>query len=471
MTTEKRRPNVLFILADQFRADTMSCAGSVAKTPNLDLIANEGVRFSQCATPAPLCIPARIALFTGKFAHTTGAWDNTGYILSEHANTWSRTLHDLGYNSGLFGKTHLHGSGDLIKKEPLVHSYGFDTVNEITGPHASASDKHFSYMVNEWREKGLFEAFRDDLKCRGKTPKAYPSPLPLEDYYDVYVGEKGNEYLENYTGDKPWFCHVSFGGPHEPWDTPEPYANLYKKEDMPSPIPPMKSMNADRPTGRTDMLMAKEKIHCSPKQAAEIRADYCGAVTLIDEMIGRIFETIKKRGEWDNTIIVFTSDHGEMNGDHGFVNKRTFLNGALNVPLIIRTPETAKQGGRVCDTLVSMIDAGPTMLELAGGTIEYEQCAKSLCPILRGETDKVRDYVLSELSGEIMYMDNEWKATVNASGDIYMLFNRQQDPDEQINLAGYDKETEAIIRERLLRALMENQCLTPSVTQQHSFKG
>lgn len=469
-STAPRRPNVLFLMADQFRGDIMSCAGGPAKTPNLDLIAREGIRFSQCSTPAPLCVPARVALFTGKYAHTTGAWDNSHYILSAHANLWSRTLHDLGYASAMIGKTHLHGGGgDIIEREHLVNAYGFDTVNEMTGPHASSSDKIRTYMTDEWRAKGLWEAFRDDIKKRGKTPMAYPSPLPLEDYYDVYVGNKGNEFLENYTGDQPWFCHVSFGGPHEPWDTPEPYASMYDPDDMPPPRPAMHNADPDRPRGCTDELMVKPKIHCTPEQAAEIRADYCGAVTLIDEQIGRLFDTIRRRGEWDNTIILFTSDHGEMNGDQGFVNKRTFLDGALNIPLIIRTPETAARGeSRVSDALVSLLDVGPTLVELAGGTIDYEQCGKSLCPILDGTADTVRDCVLSELSGEIMYMDTEWKVAVNARGEIHMLFDRREDPEEQNNLAGYDKATEALVRDRLIRAIVQNQCIVPAVTQQFS---
>lgn len=470
LSTTPRRPNILFLMADQFRGDIMSCAGGPAKTPNLDVLAAEGIRFTQCSTPAPLCVPARVALFTGKYAHSTGAWDNSHYILSANANLWSRTLHDLGYASAMLGKTHLHGGGgDIIGREHLVNAYGFDTVDEITGPHASASPKIKTHMTEKWRAKGLWDAFSADIKKRGKTPMAYPSPLPLEDYYDVYVGNKGNEFLENYKGDQPWFCHVSFGGPHEPWDTPEPFASMYDPADMPPPRPAMKNADPDRPRGRTDELMIKEKIHCSPEQAAEIRADYCGAVTLIDEQIGRLFDTIRRRGEWNNTIILFTSDHGEMNGDQGFVNKRTFLDGALNIPLLIRTPETAAAGGgMVSDALVSLVDVGPTLVELAGGSLNYEQCGKSLCPILNGTAESVHDYVLSELSGEIMYMDNEWKVAVNNQGRIHLLFDRRADPEEQYNLAGSTKDIESLVRDRMLRAIVQNQCIIPAVTQQFS---
>ncbi|MBQ9080423.1 MAG: sulfatase-like hydrolase/transferase [Clostridia bacterium] len=468
MSHTERRPNILFLMADQFRGDAMSCVGGKANTKNLDEIASEGVVFTQCSTTAPLCVPARVALFSGKYAHTTGAWDNKKFILSPDANIWSKEIKNQGYNTALIGKTHLHGGGgDIIGREPLVNAYGFDMVNEMTGPHACLTAR--TYMTEEWREKGLFDAFCEDINRRGKAPFAQPSPLPLEDYYDVYVGKHGREFLENAESDKPWFCHISFGGPHEPWDTPEPYASMYDPADMPKPLPRMKDANPDRPRGVTDGLMSKAKISCNEEQAAEIRADYCGGCALIDEQIGRIIDVIKARGEWDNTVVLFTSDHGEMNGDHGFVNKRTFLDGALNVPLIIRTPETAKQGGKKCDALVSLMDVGPTLVELAGGKIEYEQFGKSLCGVLDGSEAQPRDYVLSELSGEIMYMDNEWKIVVNAEGDVYMLFDRVNDKNEQNNLAASAEAQEIThrLREKMLKAIMQTQCHTPAVVQQH----
>ena len=349
----------------------------------------------------------------------------------------------------------------------MLEAYGFDVVNEITGPHAACKSR--TYMTERWAEKGLLDAFAKDIKRRGKTPFAEPSPLPLEEYYDVYVGNCGVDYLKNYNGDKPWFCHVSFGGPHEPWDSPEPYASMYSKEDMPAPRPAMQNANPERPRGETDFRMHKPQIHCTPDKALEIRADYSGNCTLIDEMIGRIVDVIKSRGEWENTVVLFTSDHGEMNGDQEFVNKRTFLDGALNIPLVIRTPETIGKGGVKTDALVSLIDVGPTLIELCGGSIDYPQCGRSLCGVLDGSCEKPRDYVLSELSGEIMYMDEEWKALVNVHGEIYMLFDRKNDPEEQFNLAASDaaRETENMLRAKIMKAIAEN-IIIPSTQVQTS---
>ena len=465
MEKKNSRPNILFIMADQFRSDVMSCVGGSAQTPNLDALAAEGVCFTNCCTVAPLCVPARISMMTGKYPHTTGVWDNADYALSPEANLWTKVIHAQGYGSGLFGKTHLHTDfGDMISREPIVQGYGFDTVNEVSGPHSTCQTR--THMSEEWKAKGVWEAYCADMLNRTKVPCAKPSPLPLEDYYDVYVGRKGREFLEQYHEDKPWFCHVSFGGPHEPWDTPEPYASMYRPEDMPAPLPHIQESTADRPRGEYDRIYAKKEIRCSEETAGEIRANYCGGVTLIDKMIGEIIDTIKKRGEWENTVVLFTSDHGEMNGDHGFVNKRNFLRPSLNIPLILRTQKKAKKGGRVSNALVSLLDIGPTLAELAGGTLEYAQCGKSLCPVLEGAAEH-RSYILSEYAGEIMYMDREWKMVTNKAGEPYLLFDMQNDPQELQNLIGAPEyETVVVTLERkLMRAIAENRCLKPSLTQ------
>lgn len=466
MAKNTAKPNILFIMADQFRGDVMSCVGGSAQTPNLDALAAEGVCFTNCCTVAPLCVPARISMMTGKYPHTTGVWDNADFALSPDANLWTRVIHDLGYGSGLFGKTHLHTDfGDMIAREPIVRGYGFDVVNEVSGPHSTCQTR--THMAEEWKAKGVWDAYCADMLRRTKVPRAKPSPLPLEEYYDVYVGRKGREFLEQYSEDKPWFCHVSFGGPHEPWDTPEPYASMYREADMPAPLPHIQESAADRPRGEYDRIYAKKDIRCSEEAAREIRANYCGGVTLIDRMIGEIIETVKKRGEWDNTVVLFTSDHGEMNGDHGFVNKRNFFRPALNVPLIIRTPETARQGGRMDDALVNLIDIGPTLAELAGGEITYAHCGKSLCPTLEGTAQPHRDYILSEYAGEIMYMDRKWKMVTNKLGEPYLLFDMEKDPDELLNLIGAaEYETVQLkLERRLLRVLAENRCLKPAYTQ------
>jgi len=332
-------PNILFLMTDQQRWDAMGTSGDWVRTPNLDRIAADGVRFTQCITTTPVCVPARLTLATGKYPHSNGVWTHQSNTMQADADNWMGEIRKLGYRTSLFGKTHLHPHvGDLRQKEDLLHAWGLDDVDEIGGPRASA--EVLSHMTAAWQEKGLLEAYRADVKERfaNKPYVARPSVLPLEDYYDVYVGQKAKHYLESYNRDEPWFCWVSFGGPHEPWDAPEPYASMYESGAIPEPIADAFDQ-APRPDGWLDHL--RKGRFCPDFEEGDIgamRANYAGNVTLIDRQIGEILEVVEARGEMDNTVIAFTSDHGEMNGDHGLIYKMNFYDGALRVPLVVRVP-------------------------------------------------------------------------------------------------------------------------------------
>ena len=263
--------------------------------------------------------------------------------MPEDVKTWMRAIRDLGYRTSMFGKTHLHPHrGDLREREHLINAYGLDDVDEIGGPRASAAV--MSHMTQMWEEKGLLESYREDFRERfaNKPHVARPSVLPLEDYADVYVGQRTKEYLEAYDRDEPWFCWMSFGGPHEPWDAPEPYASMYDPEAMPAPVP--RPDEPPRPQGVLDLMLERLSPRFDPGDEGAMRANYAGNVTLIDDQIGAVLSVIEARGEMDNTVIGFTSDHGEMNGDWGLIYKMNFLDGALRVPSA--RPYTGNRGQR-----------------------------------------------------------------------------------------------------------------------------
>ena len=455
-----QRPNILFIMTDQQRWDAMGCSGGWVRTPALDRIAAEGVRFEKCVTNSPVCIPARVSLATGLYPHNTGVWDNFPYDLPESTPTWMQRLRTAGYRTSLFGKTHLHRhQGDLRDRESLMHAYGLDDVNEIGGPRASA--RVLSHMTERWRKKGLWEAYREDYRERfGNRPTVVrPSVLPLDEYADVYVGQQAARYLQAYDRDEPWFCWVSFGGPHEPWDAPEPYASMYAPASMPSPAS-RPEVDADRPRGVLDDRL-RQAPDCSAEEFRAMRANYAGNVTLIDEQIGRILSVVEGRRELDGTIVAFASDHGEMNGDYGLVYKNNFLNGAVRVPLVIRTPATAAAGGtgRVCSAPVELFDLGPTLVELAGASPQAPQFSASLCPLLEDPAAAHRTVAISELDGEIMILNRRWKMAVNARAEPYLLFDLDNDPEEQNNLVT-DPATTAIrdaLCMRILQRLVQTQ--------------
>ena len=459
-------PNVLLLMTDQQRWDAMGCSGDWVRTPNLDRIASEGVQFTNCVTTSPVCIPTRLSLATGLYPHNTGVWNNMNHTMPEETPTWMQAMRDAGYRTSLFGKTHLHPhGGDLREREGLMNAYGLDDVNEIGGPRASA--RTLSHMTAMWEEKGVWEAYRTDYQERFST-KPYlvrPSPLELEDYADVYVGQQAKQYLQNYDRQEPWCCWVSFGGPHEPWDTPEPYASMYDPETMPPAVP--RPPAGERPRGHLDTLMNRTNPAFEPGEIGRLRANYAGNVTLIDDQIGEILEAIEKRGELDNTVIVHTSDHGEMNGDYGLIYKSNFLNGAVRIPLIVRTPKASglqtPPTGSLCDSPVEWIDIGPTLVELVGGELEHRQFGKSLCPVLTQPESTHRDFAISEIQGEIMLLSREWKAALNTDGEVYLLFDVQNDPNETNNLAGKIEvaDVETTLRLQILERLVQTQLNKP----------
>jgi len=456
----KPKPNILLLFTDQQRWDALACAGGWMRTPHIDQIASEGTLFTQCVTNSPVCVPARISLATGWYPHNTGVWRNGNVTLPKETPTWVRALRDAGYRTSLFGKAHLHSlldHTDLRRKEHLLRAYGFDDVNEVPGPRGAA--RIACHMTNEWKERGLWDAYRRDMRARlaSKLPVARPSPLDLDSYYDVYVGRKAADYLHDYKNSKPWFCWVGFPGPHEPWDAPEPYASMYDPSEAPEPISYSEECwdrAEKRPRGWLDRRLHERGGHVSSSLGKQLRASYAGNVTLIDDQVGKLIDVVRRRGELDRTVIVFASDHGEMNGDFGMVGKSNMLDPAVRVPLVIRVPGT-RSCGTTINCLVELMDLGPTLVELAGGELRHQQFGRSLVPILEDPSLQHRVEAVVELRREVMLYTMSWKMTANARGDPYLLFNRTEDPEERANLAGtyegqkIEKEMMARLRRRI----------------------
>ena len=445
------KPNILFIMCDQLRADALGCTGGWVKTPNIDRIARDGIRFTNGITNSPVCLPARISLAIGQYPHHTGIWDNCPYELPEGTPTWMAAIRAAGYRTSLFGKSALHRRGpDIRKFEHVLNSYGLDDVDEIRGPRASAET--ICHMTARWESLGLLDAFKKDIKERTGKNKTIvrPSPLPLEEYYDVYVGQRAKGYLLNYKRAEPWFCCVSFAGPHEPWDTPEPYASMYRAEEMPAPIK-RPSLRRGGPKGELDERFgeAPDKID----NARELRANYAGKVTLIDDQVGEILNAIESRDELGRTIVLFTSDHGEMNGDYGLIYKSNFLNPAVRIPLILSAPEMkSANAGMLAHQPVELFDVGPTLAELAGATITYRNFGQSFASLPRDSNVMHRDFGLSEFKHELMYLDADWKLMLNADARPYRLFDMKNDPNELNDLVDRQEHREIVadLKSRLL---------------------
>ena len=433
------RPNILFIMADQFRADAIGCVGGYTRTPNLDMLARSGTLFTNAYANSAECIPSRISLATGLYPHQTGIDKNTRCTLNPDFRTWMKAIKAAGYQTSLFGKTHFHPhKGDLRDRLALMHCYGFDTVDETAGPRSSAVVR--SNMTDLWAAQNLWEAYKRDLQDRLATKAfiAKPTVLPLELYYDCYVGRVARAYLKNQPAHSPWFCCVSFGGPHEPWDAPEPYASMYSPADMPPPRP--RTRHVKEVAGRLGViygLSTHSPDDLSQSDVAMMRANYAGNVTLIDDEIGSIFDEIRHRGEWERTSIVFTSDHGEMNGDHGLVYKANFLDPAIKIPLIISLPRNnrVQRAGLRLPALVELMDVGATLADYAGAPMEQKSCAHSLRGLLENGSYEHRRVAISEFSGNTCAISSDLKVEFDAQLNTVLVLDRAADPFEQYDLS------------------------------------
>ncbi len=454
--------NVLFIMADQFRRDALRHVGGFGRTDALDALAADGTTFENAVTNAPACIPARFALATGLLPGQIGVTDNSPVRLSPEAWTWTKPLAAAGYRTSVFGKTHFHQSAhasrDLRDGLSLMRAYGFADVDEIAGPRSSAVVR--SNISDAWERAGLWRAFVDDLSDRLATRPwlVRPSPLGLEHYYDTYVGRRARDYLAAYDRPEPFFCWVSFAGPHEPWDAPEPYDRLFREGDIPAAIP----SDDGEPVGLVaeQLNRARARGHALDLRGDEIaalRANYAGNVALIDDLIGEIVAVLRSSGRYDDTLIVFTSDHGEMNGDHGLVYKFVFFNAAVDVPLIVKPPHAAPRGAR-SNALVELIDVGPTILDYAGLPWPDGSPARSLRAIADGTSSHARDYVASEFRNSTMIRTASAKCEFDGDAQPVALYDLEADPLERRNLVNDAAAADACARLHAMLADHRRRC-------------
>jgi choline-sulfatase len=430
------RPNILFFMTDQHRWDALGCVSDWVETPNIDRIAGDGVRFSNAYTNAPTCVPARVSLAIGRYPHNHGVWRHMRYTLSPREPTWMAAIRAAGYATSVFGKTHLHPqAGDLRDREHLLHAYGLDHVDELTGPRASLACR--SNLTDRWQEAGVYGAYKQDLRDRyaSRPWVTRPTPLPLELYPDVYVGQQAAAYLRSYDGAEPWFCWVSFPGPHEPWDAPEPYASRYDPASMPLPVEPSSGGRA-RPRGVLDEKLAESAIAFEPGEIARLRANYAGKVTLIDDQIGEVMRAVDERGDLDRTVVAVVSDHGEMNGDYSLLYKGTFLDPAVRIPFVLRLPPgNGTAAGSVSSSPVELMDIGATLSDIAGASPVKRSVARSVLPAIEGSGEPPRRVAVSELRREVMLATPDWKIARNRRGEVYLLHDLRNDPLETRNLA------------------------------------
>ncbi len=457
----ERRPNVLILMPDQFRADALGCAGHpVFRTPNLDRLAGEGVRFTRAYATSPLCMPARASVMSGTYPHNHHIQGNSGRLPADD-ESFAQIVQRAGYHTAYIGKSHFyeHGRGvDMVDEEPYMHARGWEHVHETPGPMAAVTTQ--SYLSRYWEERGLWRVYQEDYARRAREGGAiavWPSPLPEEDFMDSYVAARAVEWLEQVDTARPFCAWIGFGGPHTPWDAPGRYAMMYDPAAIPDPIPAPDVPEWVPPHARERMLTGRDE-RFTPEVSRRCMANYGGKVTLIDDCIGRILDALAARGLAENTLVIFWSDHGEMGGDHQRHSKVVFYESSARIPMIVRLP-AAIRAGQVSDALVEQIDVFGTVVEAAGAEPSQRAFAKSLLTLARGEVERLHDAVFSEVRRTVMIRDDRYKYAVDPQGRGYLLHDMEQDPLEQRNLVGHPDfaGAERDLRERLLTWFVSTQ--------------
>ena len=433
VTSAPKQPNILLIMDDQHRFDYLGCMGSeFVDTPNLDRIAQRGVLFRTCCTNSPLCAPARIGLAAGLQPSRMGALDNECF-LPRSVTTYYQRLRDAGYRVGCVGKL------DLAKPDkyngrygdrPCIYGWGFTHPEECEGKmHAARSATPLGPYGHMLQENGLFERFRDDYLRRARNgfikDADQDSVLDSQTFEDGYIGERAVAWLRDIPDDLPWHFFVSFVGPHDPFDPPNEYAERYRQATMPAAI-------QDDMEGKPDWVRGRA-WDMDEEEIAVSRQQYCAEIALIDHYVGQMLDVLEARGQLDDTYILFSSDHGEMLGDHGLYTKWVPYEASLRVPLIVSGPGI--KGGRASDALVELIDVNPTICELAGLPPQENIDALSLGPVLRGESETHRDDVVSALRNFRCMRTEKWKFVENYN-DMPELYDMENDPQELHNVAG-----------------------------------
>ena len=439
-----RRPNVLLIMADQHRHDWMGCAGlTPLQTPALDALAAGGVRFTQATCTSPLCAPSRAALATGLRPPRCHVLDNSCSLPLDHWTVYQH-LRRYGYRTALYGKLDLHKPqfyngvhGDL----PILYHLGFTDPCETEGKQHAAQriviededGRRERLLLGPYQRyleaKGLLDRFTADYALRSRQHAYYaePSALPAEDFEDAYIGRRACEYLERVNDDAPWFCLASFVGPHLPFDAPAEYLERYRDVSLPEPL-----AAGDTPRARfvEEKQRATREGGATPERATAMRRNYSGAVTLIDEQIGEMLAVLDRRGLREDTLVIYTSDHGEMLGDLGIVGKSVQYEPSLRVPLILSG--RGVPAGVVSDALVENHDTTPTLLDLVGLPVPAGLDARSFAGLLRGETQAHREVQIAQLPTTQCVRDGRWKAILNPN-DRPELYDLADDPGEGRN--------------------------------------
>jgi arylsulfatase A-like enzyme len=488
--------NILFIMCDQLRWDYLSCAGHPKlHTPNIDRLAAQGVRFSRAYVQSPVCGASRMSFYTGRYVDSHGAsWNN--FPLKVGELTLGDYLRPLGMDAVLIGKTHMQADKEGMERLGIdpksiigvrVAECGFDPYERDDGLHGLGPDGRYDPKLprynqylndrgyggdNPWHDWANAAQGEGNALASGWAMKHAKKPARVaeEDSETPYMTRRAMDFMRE--AKAPWCLHLSYIKPHWPYIAPEPYNTMYDAGDLVPVVRSEEERTDPHPVYREFMKHRVSNVFARDEVREEVVPVYMGLIKQIDDQLGVLFRFMEESGLMQNTMIVFTSDHGDYLGDHWMGEKDLFHEPSVKIPLIVydpAAPEAAR--GKVCDELVEAIDLVPTFLDVAGGNSgeqSHRLEGRSLVPILQGETPASwRRYAISEYDYSMfpaavnlnvaprdarlfMVADKRWKY-VHAIGFRPMLYDLENDPHEFRDL-GDDPAYEAE-RQRLAAVL------------------
>ena len=439
-------PNILLIFSDQHRGDALGCVGNPAvRTPNLDGLAAEGVIFRNCNTNSPLCMPARASLITGLYVNEHGAWGNRTEA-DRHGPSHVRIIRDAGYCTAVIGKTHFRlyqaDDGHTYDHASGLHDWGYEFAHETKDTIPSATHRcYYSDFLADREKLQVYEDCARNFRLGQSTGllrpwEHLPNLLEEDEHIDVYIANAASEWIRSYADDRPFYLQVCLMGPHPPFDAPARYRDMFDPQDMPPAImdPPAEPVS---PQLRT-MFARRGLKDLTESQSRTMTTHYYAKVAFDDHAIGLVLQALREKGLMDNTWIVYTSDHGEMLGDHRFCQKSVFYEGALNVPLIVRPP-----GGTDPWTvrgLTDHFDLCSTLLDAAGAAHFEVDRGLSLFPKIEAGPDSTdaqqgKGVIFSEVNLYSMARTEQYKMTIDSlTRQPLEMYDMENDPYELRNL-------------------------------------
>ena len=499
-----RKPNFLFIITDQHRADYLGCAGHpIVKTPNIDALASRGTRFDQFHVATPVCMPNRASLLTGRFPSAHGLRYN-GCDLTYRARTFVELLSEAGYRTAHIGKSHVQHmtsgapearmpdllaeawkdqaedygqehperyKGEELYKFKLPY-YGYNHVDMVTG-HGDQCDGHYTQWLraksqdaDAWRDP------RNQLPHDYICPQAVRTPIPEHLYPTAFIRDRAIDFIDSVRNDDaPFFSFVSFPDPHHPFTPPGKYWDMYDPADFSVPLPyeahrnptpPMKWLH-ERWKANKRVDQTPEAFMANEREIREAMALSCGMITMLDDAIGEVIAALKRSGRYEDTVIIFNSDHGDYLGDYNLMLKGAIqLRSINNVSFIWSDPQD--RNARLSHALASTLDLAPTILARAGVTPYFGMQGHNLLDVMDGE-GKVRDAVMVEHQDNMTRMGfsepcmvrtlvtHNHRLTIYKGEGWGELYDLQADPVESHNL--WDDLAHMGLRLRLMEQLSQ----------------